>query len=85
MAEGWAEMAHLTCRDFVELVTDFLEGAVEQDTKLRFEQHMRICAGCETYLQQMMETASRLGEIPVETISDEMQQTLLSAFHDFRR
>ena len=78
-------MAHLTCRDFVELVTDYLEGALEQDTKLRFEQHMRICAGCETYLQQMNETASRLGEIPVETISDEMQQTLLSAFRDFRR
>ena len=78
-------MAHLTCRDFVELVTDYLEGALDQDTRARFEQHIAVCPGCETYLQQMRETAARLGEIPVETISDEMQQTLLLALRDFHR
>ena len=78
-------MADLTCQDFVELVTDYLEDALDDDTRIRFEEHMAVCAGCETYLQQMMETASRLGEIPVETLSDEMQRTLLSAFHDFQR
>ncbi len=78
-------MAHLSCRDFVELVTDYLEDALNEDTRIRFEQHMQACPGCETYLQQMMETASRLGEIPVETLSDEMCRTLLTAFRDFRR
>ena len=33
----------------------------------------------------MRETVSRLGEIPVETLSDEAQSTLLSAFRDLRR
>jgi hypothetical protein len=33
----------------------------------------------------MKETASRLGEIPVESLSDEMQSTLLSAFRNFHR
>jgi anti-sigma factor RsiW len=78
-------MADLTCQDFVELVTDYLEGALDEDTVRRFEEHMDLCQGCETYLSQMKETASRLGEIPVESLSAETQSTLLSAFRDFRR
>jgi hypothetical protein len=78
-------MADLTCQEFVELVTDYLEGALDEDTVRRFEEHMDLCQGCETYLSQMKETASRLGEIPVESLSPETQETLLSAFRDFRR
>lgn len=78
-------MADLTCQDFVELVTDYLEGALDEDATARFEQHLAICPGCETYLNQIKETASRLGEIPVESLSDEMQSTLLAAFRDFHR
>ena len=78
-------MADLTCQDFVELVTEYLEGALDEDTARRFEEHLALCPGCETYLSQMKETASRLGEIPVESLSAETQATLLSAFRDVRR
>ena len=78
------EMADLTCQDFVELVTDYLEGALDDDAVRRFEEHLALCPGCETYLDQMKETASRLGEIPVESLSAEARSTLLSAFRDFR-
>jgi hypothetical protein len=33
----------------------------------------------------MTETVSRLGEIPVESLCEEMQLTMLSAFRDLRR
>ena len=78
-------MADLACQDFVELVTDYLEGALDEDTGRRFEEHLALCPGCDTYLSQMKETATRLGEIPVESLSAETQSTLLSAFRDFRR
>ena len=78
-------MPHLTCQEFVELVTDYLEGALDDDTVRRFDEHVALCPGCQTYLDQMRETASRLGEIPAETLTEEMQATLLSAFRDFRR
>lgn len=78
-------MTELTCQELVELVTDYLEGALDADATARFEQHLAACPGCETYLNQMKETASRLGEIPVETLSEDMQTTLLSAFRDLRR
>jgi anti-sigma factor RsiW len=78
-------MADLSCQEFVELVTDYLDGALDDDTTIRFEQHVALCPGCETYLNQMKETASLLGTIPAESLSEEMQATLLAAFRDFPR
>jgi anti-sigma factor RsiW len=78
-------MAVLSCQDFVELVTDYLDGALDEETAIRFEQHMALCPGCDTYLDQMKTTASVLGQIPVETLSQQMRATLLAAFRDFRR
>lgn len=78
-------MAGLTCQELVELVTDYLDGALDDDTVGRFEQHLAVCPGCAAYLGQMRETASLLGQIPVETLSEEMQATLLAAFRDFPR
>ena len=51
-------MADLTCQELVELVTDYLDGALDEETADRFEQHLSVCPGCETYLGQMKETAS---------------------------
>lgn len=79
-----AEVAGMTCQELVELVTDYLEDALDQETRDRFEQHLALCPGCETYLRQMAETARRLGEIPVETLSDRAKTVLLAAFRDVR-
>ena len=78
-------MSDPTCQEFVELVTDYFEGVLDADIAAKFDEHRALCAGCETYLQQLQQTVSRLGEIPVESLSEEMQSTLLSAFRDVRR
>ncbi|MGA9101031.1 zf-HC2 domain-containing protein [Aeromicrobium sp.] len=78
-------MSDLTCQEFVELVTEYFEGTLDEDVEASFDRHRALCAGCETYLLQMRETVSRLGEIPVETLSHEMQSILLSAFREMRR
>jgi anti-sigma factor RsiW len=79
-----AYAAHLTCQEFVELVTDYLEDALDEATRARFEHHLDLCRGCEVYLRQMEETVARLGSIPVESLSPDAQSTLLEAFRDFR-
>lgn len=79
------EMAHLSCREFVELVTDYLEGTLDDPTRERFDHHMGLCPGCDVYLRQMEETAARLGHIPVESLSPDAQATLLDAFRGFER
>jgi anti-sigma factor RsiW len=78
-------MADLTCQELVELVTDYLDGALDEDTANRFERHLALCPGCDTYLDQMKATAALLGKIPVETLSEEMQATLLGTFRGFPR
>ena len=75
----------MDCDEFVELVTDFLEGALSQADQARFVEHLTICDGCETYLAQFRQTIDTLGELPPESISDEARDKLLAAFRGFRR
>jgi predicted anti-sigma-YlaC factor YlaD len=75
----------VTCQEFVELVTDYLEGALDEEARVRFEEHMQLCHGCEVYLRQMEETAARMGSVPAESLSPDAQSVLLDAFRGFRR
>ncbi len=56
------------CEEFVELVTGYLEGAMDEPTRRRFEEHLALCEGCEIYLDQTRETARLLDRIPAGMI-----------------
>jgi predicted anti-sigma-YlaC factor YlaD len=61
--------AEVTCQEFVELVTDYLEGALSVRTQNQVEEHLVMCHYCETYLDQMRATVGALqglyDELPV--------------------
>ena len=78
-------MAALNCQQVVELVTDYLEGALGWRDRRRFEKHLQGCEACGRYIEQMRETLDLLGTVPVDTLSTEAQSTLLDAFRDLRR
>lgn len=73
-------MAELTCKELVELVTDYLEGALPPAERVRFDEHLSTCPFCTTYLDQMRETIRTLGHLPEEEISPEALEVLLQAF-----
>jgi anti-sigma factor RsiW len=73
----------MTCSEFVELVTDYLEGRMPPAEAERFDAHLEVCPPCQHYLAQMRSTLVAMGRIPEETISDEARAELLSAFSDF--
>jgi anti-sigma factor RsiW len=73
----------IPCQDIVELVTDYLEGALDADTARAVEAHLAGCDGCQTYLDQMRSTAAALGRVPVETLSERAQADLMAAFRGF--
>lgn len=75
----------LTCQEFVELVTTFLDGELDQDTERRFVDHLADCPGCDVYLDQFRQTISVLGELPAESLSPDARDQLLTAFRDWRR
>jgi anti-sigma factor RsiW len=46
----------LTCKEVVEIVSDYLEGALSAEDRARFDAHLTVCDGCHTYVEQMRET-----------------------------
>ena len=74
----------LSCQELVELVTDYLEGAMPDELRLRFERHIERCTGCRTYLEEMRQTIRATGSLTVEAITPEAEQDLLEAFRGFR-
>lgn len=72
----------IACIELVELLTDYLEGALPADEVAAVDAHLETCAACRTYLAQMRATIQALGSVPVETLSDEAYDTLLAAFQD---
>ena len=75
----------LTCQQLVELVTDYLEGAMPPEDRDRFEQHLVLCDGCAWYLDQMRTTVALAGSLTPESIPVETQQRLLTVFRDWNR
>ncbi|MBP1692587.1 MAG: anti-sigma factor, partial [Chloroflexi bacterium] len=53
----------MTCQQFVELVTDYLEGSLSPEDRARFEAHLAVCDGCEIYLEQIEETIRLTGKL----------------------
>jgi anti-sigma factor RsiW len=74
----------MTCRELVELVTDYVEGRLDDPERERFEQHLATCPGCSVYLEQMRITIEALGHLPPESLSPEAERELLEAFRGWR-
>jgi anti-sigma factor RsiW len=78
------DLEQLSCRELVELVTDYLEGALPEGERARFEDHISRCDGCEVYLAQMRQTIELVGHLPAEALSPEAERELLEAFRGWR-
>jgi predicted anti-sigma-YlaC factor YlaD len=76
---------HITCIEVVELVSDYLEGALSPEEAELFEQHLNFCEGCESYVHQMRIALSAVGRTGEEAVPAEMRERLLAAFRDWRR
>jgi len=70
----------VNCQALVELVTDYLERALEAKELERFEEHIALCPDCAAYLDGMRQTLRALGTIPPESLSPRAREELLEAF-----
>jgi anti-sigma factor RsiW len=75
----------LSCRQLVELVTEYFEGGLSPQDRSRFEEHVLSCPPCRRYLEQMRQTIGLLGRIPEETVSPEAEEALVEAFRGWSR
>lgn len=75
----------LSCQELVELVTEYLEGALPEEERARFEEHVASCQGCNAYVDQMRTTVVLVGSLSADSLSPEAEAALLHAFRDWKR
>lgn len=74
----------MTCKELVELVTDYLEGILPEATRLQFEEHLATCDGCSAYLEQMRRTVQLVGTLSEDSIPPEAKESLLQIFRNWK-
>ena len=74
------EQRELDCNQVVELVTHYLDGSMDADTRVAFEAHLVECDGCDLYLDQIRQTIAVGGSVAADTLPEQTRAGLLTAF-----
>ena len=72
------------CREAVELVTDYLDGALSRRDRARFEAHLADCPACGQYLAQIRTTIDSLGRIEPDDLDPAAQDELVALYRRWR-
>jgi anti-sigma factor RsiW len=75
----------LACIDEVELITDYLEGALPEAERRRLEAHLETCPGCTEYLEQMKAVAGSLHGLRDDRFPRELRDSLIATLRDIRK
>jgi anti-sigma factor RsiW len=75
----------LSCAHLVELVTDYLEGALSRPERARFEAHLEECTHCVAYLDQIRATITASGRLGEDWLEPDVKDALLQAFRGWRQ
>jgi anti-sigma factor RsiW len=74
----------IVCQEAVELVTDYLEGALSRRDRRRFEAHLRACPNCAAYLEQIKMTIQLAGAIEPEDLTPQARHDLTDLYRRWR-
>jgi anti-sigma factor RsiW len=72
------------CAGLVELVTEYLDGALQPEVRARFEAHIAACEGCEIYVAQMLATIRAAGGVDLERVPPATLDRLVAAYRATR-
>ena len=75
----------LTCQELVEIVSDYLEGALPEAERERFDAHLQTCEGCRRYLEQMRTTIRIAGALTKDGLDPVARDQLLQLFRTWNR
>jgi anti-sigma factor RsiW len=75
----------ITCKEIVELVSDYVEGELGPEEREAVEMHLNLCDGCTDYVRQLRMSIELTGKLPVDAISPELEEELCAAFRSFKR
>ena len=76
---------NLTCQELVELVSDYIEGALPRRDREAFDAHIAGCTNCRTYVEQFRETIALTGTLRETDVSPAAADALLAHFAEWKR
>ncbi len=74
----------LSCREVVELVTDYLESRLAEEDRTRFELHLVYCDPCRKYVHQMRQVLTTAGRVTEESVPPDVRESLLRTFRGWK-
>lgn len=77
--------SEIVCQQLVELVTDYLEGALPPKLQQAADRHLADCPHCREYLEQIRRTIAMATGIRDEDVPDDVVDGLTRAFADYRQ
>ena len=75
-----ATLPEMPCQELVEVITDYLEGALPERDRIRFEEHLSVCAKCREYVAQFHCTIETVGRVHERDLDPGVRDDLLAAF-----
>ncbi|MFI7638834.1 anti-sigma factor family protein [Nonomuraea sp. NPDC049400] len=78
-------MKRFTCDELAEVITAYLEDALDRPARDGVRAHLACCEGCERYFEQFRATIGALGDPPPEELPADVRARLMSAFRERRR
>jgi len=76
--------AEVTCRDVVELLTDYLDDAIPAPDRARLDAHLDACDGCSAALEQLRETIRVSGTLTEEQVAQGQLEPVRRVFRAWR-
>jgi len=85
--KGWRQRRRLaiTCQAAVELMTDYLEGALAPKDRQRFEQHLRYCPPCQRLLDQLRATSDVVARVHFDELEPETRDKLIELYRSYNQ
>ena len=80
-----SDVQEMACQELVEVITDYLEGALDAEDRRRFEEHLDGCPGCRNYLEQMRATIRLTGTLKSDPIPANLREQFLGVLRNVKR
>ena len=78
-------LPEMPCQALVEVITDYLEEALPEPDRIRFEEHLSLCGKCREYVAQFQRTIETVGVVREQDLDPSVRAGLLEAFRGWAR
>ncbi|HEX6517650.1 MAG TPA: zf-HC2 domain-containing protein [Nocardioidaceae bacterium] len=70
------------CREVVDVLTDYLEGALPAEQRVALEQHLVFCEGCSRYVTQLRTSIELVGRLQEQDVPPQVMDRVRRMFQE---